>query len=140
LFEFCAVLFQPGIGSFGSAFAVSRFEASGAEWVDDEVCEFVSWLRGGEPAESVHKADAVGRHALSLSGLEHGHTDQVIDQEKHGQFFQHALDGLTTQHLHPHRGLEMPKAGFDIPAQPIGRPGVKSMIRDFETRKMPCTD
>lgn len=97
----------------------ARFDASGAQRIDDQVGQFVTGRGGGQPTERFDEADSLRRHALSASGFVHRHPDQVMNQQEHRQFLQYAADRLATKHVDLHRGLQMAKASFDSPSQTV---------------------
>src|SRR5207248_3364002 len=109
-----------GWEGLGATFASARFYAAGPGWNDDERGKLIAWLGGGEPAEGVHEADSVWGHALSLGSFQHGHPNEVVNQQKHRQLLLDSLDRLAPQDIHLHGRFDVAQAGFNRPSQPIG--------------------
>jgi len=56
---------------------------------------------------------------MNHAGLRHQATDQVVGDEKHFQFLVQQGRTLAAQHLHAHRGFDVAKPQFDLPAPRI---------------------
>ena len=56
---------------------------------------------------------------MSFGGVDHYETDGVVDDAEHGEFSVYSVNGLTTQDVHPHGGLEVAQVDLDLPSKPI---------------------
>lgn len=54
-----------------------------------------------------------------LGRLDHQQANRVVGDEVHQDFFLHHLLGTTAQYVHAHRGFDVAKEQFDIPALEI---------------------
>ena len=65
---------------------------------------------------------------MSFGGVDHYQPHGVVDHAEYRQFAIDPIDGLTSQNIHLHRGLEMTQVCLDLPAAAVefgyGLPGV----------------
>jgi hypothetical protein len=88
---------------FGATFDDARFIAVGSFGVHLEVAQLRTGPGCSQSAERVGKADAFHGNLLAPRRFHHDGAHHVVDQGEHGQLFENALHGFTTQYVHFHR-------------------------------------
>jgi hypothetical protein len=100
--------------ALGSPLLDARLHPMGADGVHDQRSEWHASMWRTEPPQRVEEADPLHADTLQGGGVPHDQADQVINDGKHRQFFQHAWHGFAVQHIHLHGGLEMCQRGLDV--------------------------
>ena len=100
---------------FWPSLSDAGFESIRADGIDDQVFDWHSGWRCAQPAQRIDEADPRRLDLLaSRRGIARS-THQVVDDRKDGEFFEHALDRATTQHVHAQCDLEFAQTRFDLP-------------------------
>lgn len=118
LFEFRSG-FVESVVFFGAAFDGAGFESAWPIRVDFDVAKGRVGERVGQSPKCVGKAESVDGDVLSLGSGVHDGANEVVDQGKHGQFFEDAFLGFAMQHVHLHSLFQMSQIGFDLPTLAI---------------------
>jgi len=90
----------PARGTLGPTLEPAWCEALGAVRVDDQLGKFVAGPGRLEPTQGINETDAPDIDILATGSLQHHLAHHVVDQGKHLQFAQDAVDRLALEHVH----------------------------------------
>ena len=79
----------------------------------------MAWAAERKPAQDVDEADMVRWDSTIFGTVDDDDSNCVVDDAKHGKLSIDSFNGLATQDVHLHRGLEVTQVCLDLPSATV---------------------